>query len=158
MDALATALTFMEVGGIVWTPHAIMGFISLGLMTIHFGWAVHVIKHGVEHVARHDRMAVDVDGLLIEQTGDGVCPPLVEVTRPAQRLVPERLELPFEGPGHGACAAAGHEGLHLADVATEVDRLVVLGQERGDVGALAFTDEVSHAVVLVGEPGDVEGE
>jgi len=49
MDALATALTFMEVGGIVWTPHAIMGFISLGLMTIHFGWAVHVIRRGVEH-------------------------------------------------------------------------------------------------------------
>ena len=49
VDALATVLTFIVVGGLVWTPHSIMGFISLGLMTIHFGWAILVIKRGEEH-------------------------------------------------------------------------------------------------------------
>lgn len=49
VDALATILTYIEIGGLVWTPHSIMGFISLGLMTIHFFWAVRVISRGEEH-------------------------------------------------------------------------------------------------------------
>jgi len=48
-DTLATRLTFVVIGGVVWTPHSIMGFISLGLMTIHLVWAVRAIKRGEEH-------------------------------------------------------------------------------------------------------------
>ncbi len=48
VDTLATVLTFIVVGGIVWTPHAIMGFISLALMAIHFLWALRVIRRGDE--------------------------------------------------------------------------------------------------------------
>ncbi len=49
VDMIATVLTFMVVGGLVFTPHSIMGFISLGLMAIHFIWAIIVIKRGDEH-------------------------------------------------------------------------------------------------------------
>ena len=48
VDTLATILTIVVIGGIVWTPHSIMGFISLGLMAIHFAWAVKVIRQGDE--------------------------------------------------------------------------------------------------------------
>ena len=43
VDAVATVLTFVVIGGIVFTPHAIMGFISLTLMAIHFIWAIIVL-------------------------------------------------------------------------------------------------------------------
>jgi len=49
IDTLATVLTYMVVGGLVWTPHSIMGFISLGLMAVHFVWAIVVIRRGDEH-------------------------------------------------------------------------------------------------------------
>lgn len=49
VDTLATILTFVVIGGIVWTPHSVMGFISLGLMAIHFAWALRVMKRGDEH-------------------------------------------------------------------------------------------------------------
>lgn len=48
VDTLATILTFMYVGGLVLTPHAIMGFISLGLMMLHLVWAVLVLRKGDE--------------------------------------------------------------------------------------------------------------
>ncbi len=43
VDTLATILTYIYVGGIVLTPHAIMGFISLSLMAAHFIWAATLI-------------------------------------------------------------------------------------------------------------------
>ncbi len=43
-DAWATWLTYQFIGAIVFTPHAIFGFIALFLMTFHFLWAVLVIK------------------------------------------------------------------------------------------------------------------
>lgn len=39
-DALATLLTIKAVGTIVFTLHAVFGFVSLFLMALHFGWAV----------------------------------------------------------------------------------------------------------------------
>lgn len=39
-DYLATVLTYIGVGGIVFTWHAILGFISIALMTIHVVWAM----------------------------------------------------------------------------------------------------------------------
>ena len=48
VDMLATALTYKAVGGLVFTPHAIMGFISLGLMIIHVLWAVITLRAGRE--------------------------------------------------------------------------------------------------------------
>jgi uncharacterized repeat protein (TIGR03987 family) len=49
VDVLATISSYIVVGGLVWTPHSIMGFISLGLMMIHFVWAIRVIERGEEH-------------------------------------------------------------------------------------------------------------
>ena len=43
-DMIATWLTIVFVGAIVFTPHAIFGFISLGLMSIHFCWALLVYR------------------------------------------------------------------------------------------------------------------
>ena len=40
VDIIATLLAIIAVGGIVFTTHAIMGFISLGLMTGHVFWAL----------------------------------------------------------------------------------------------------------------------
>ena len=48
VDTVATILTYIVIGGLVFTPHAIMGFISLSLMTIHFVWAISVAKKGDE--------------------------------------------------------------------------------------------------------------
>ena len=48
VDTLATVLTFMVVGALVFTPHSIMGFISLALMAIHFVWAVYTLRRGDE--------------------------------------------------------------------------------------------------------------
>ncbi len=42
-DALATWVTYDFIGGIVYTPHALFGFIALFLMTLHFLWAAWVI-------------------------------------------------------------------------------------------------------------------
>jgi len=39
-DYLATYLTYLGVGRIVFTWHAILGFISIALMTIHVVWAM----------------------------------------------------------------------------------------------------------------------
>ena len=39
-DAIATWLTIEFVGAIVFTPHAIFGFVSLFLMALHFTWAL----------------------------------------------------------------------------------------------------------------------
>jgi len=39
-DYLATVLTYVAIGGIVFTWHAILGFISIALMTIHVVWAI----------------------------------------------------------------------------------------------------------------------
>lgn len=39
-DAVATWLTIEFVGAVVFTPHAIFGFVSLLLMALHFTWAV----------------------------------------------------------------------------------------------------------------------
>jgi len=39
-DVAATWLTIEFVGAIVFTPHAIFGFISLALMAVHFTWAM----------------------------------------------------------------------------------------------------------------------
>lgn len=49
VDTLATVLTFMVIGALVFTPHSIMGFISLTLMAIHFVWAVRTLRRGDEH-------------------------------------------------------------------------------------------------------------
>ncbi len=43
-DCLATLLSSIVIGGVVWTPHAIMGFVSLGLMAVHFVWSVIAIR------------------------------------------------------------------------------------------------------------------
>jgi len=48
VDSLATILTYTYVGGVVFTPHAIMGFISLGLMVFHLVWAVMALRKGDE--------------------------------------------------------------------------------------------------------------
>ena len=40
IDALATWLTIEFMGGIVFTPHAVFGFISLIMMLLHFCWAL----------------------------------------------------------------------------------------------------------------------
>ena len=48
-DFVATWLTIEFVGAIVFTPHAIFGFVSLFLMALHFGWAL-VVYHG-DHAA-----------------------------------------------------------------------------------------------------------
>ena len=42
-DSLATGITYQFIGAIVFTPHAIFGFIALLLMTFHFLWAITVI-------------------------------------------------------------------------------------------------------------------
>jgi uncharacterized repeat protein (TIGR03987 family) len=39
-DYLATALTYISIGGLVFTWHAILGFISIAFMTIHVVWAI----------------------------------------------------------------------------------------------------------------------
>ncbi len=39
-DYLATVLTYIAIGGLVFTLHAILGFASIGLMTIHVVWSI----------------------------------------------------------------------------------------------------------------------
>ncbi len=48
VDSVATVLTYVVIGGLVFTPHAIMGFISLSLMAIHFVWAIFALRAGKE--------------------------------------------------------------------------------------------------------------
>ena len=48
VDSIATVLTYVVIGGLVFTPHAIMGFLSLILMAIHFIWAIFALKGGRE--------------------------------------------------------------------------------------------------------------
>ena len=52
-DAVATWLTIEFVGAIVFTPHAIFGFTSLLLMTLHFIWAVSVFARDRKIAMRH---------------------------------------------------------------------------------------------------------
>ena len=47
-DYLATVLTYISIGGLVFTWHAILGFISIGLMTIHVVWATIVYRNKSE--------------------------------------------------------------------------------------------------------------
>ncbi len=42
LDYLATILTYISLGGLVFTLHAIVGFISIFLMTIHVSWAIYI--------------------------------------------------------------------------------------------------------------------
>ncbi len=47
-DYVATVLTYISIGSIVFTPHAILGFLSIFLMTIHVIWAIIVYRAGKE--------------------------------------------------------------------------------------------------------------
>ena len=47
-DYLATVLTYISIGGLVLTWHAILGFISIGLMTIHVVWAMVAFRNKSE--------------------------------------------------------------------------------------------------------------
>jgi len=47
-DIIATGFAIKAVGGLVFTPHAIVGFISLGLMIIHYIWAALTLRGGRE--------------------------------------------------------------------------------------------------------------
>lgn len=61
VDVLATALTYKAVGGLVFTLHAIMGFISLGLMIIHLIWAtVTIIQNTPATLARFHKFSIFV--------------------------------------------------------------------------------------------------
>lgn len=51
-DVLATWLSILFVGGIVFTTHAIFGFSSLVLMLLHFFWAVLVYVRDKQAGAR----------------------------------------------------------------------------------------------------------
>jgi len=42
-DVAATWITYAGLGGLVFTAHSIMGFISLALMAVHFIWALIVL-------------------------------------------------------------------------------------------------------------------
>lgn len=47
-DLIATLLTYISIGGIVITPHSVLGFISIILMALHVIWAVVTISRGNE--------------------------------------------------------------------------------------------------------------
>ena len=53
VDTAATVLTYVYVGAIVITPHALMGFVSLSLMALHCVWAAWVLRKGNEHALTH---------------------------------------------------------------------------------------------------------
>ena len=59
-DVIATWLTIEFVGSIVFTPHAIFGFISLFLMVLHLIWAIIVYagdnRAGQKHFHRFSLM------------------------------------------------------------------------------------------------------
>jgi len=116
------------------------------------------IQQRVEDVARRDTDAANLDRLGLEEPGVHVGLPGGEVAGPAQRLVPQRPQPPLERPRHRRGAAAGDEGLHPADRRREVDCLVILLAEGGHLDAAPVAEEVGDTVVLVREPGDVEGE
>ena len=60
-DYLATVLTYIAIGGIVFTWHAILGFISIALMTVHVVWAIiaYLTKRG-QLIANFHRISVIV--------------------------------------------------------------------------------------------------
>lgn len=59
VDVIATALTYLSIGGLVFTAHSIIGFISLALMLLHFLWAVMVIRRGNERaLSRFHRLSI----------------------------------------------------------------------------------------------------
>ena len=47
-DLIATVLTYISIGGIVITPHSVIGFISIILMVLHVVWAIVTILRGNE--------------------------------------------------------------------------------------------------------------
>ena len=51
-DALGVWITVKFIGAIVLTPHAIFGFASLLLMSLHFLWALFVFIIGKEQTRR----------------------------------------------------------------------------------------------------------
>ncbi len=81
---------------------------------------------------------------------------LIEVPRIAQSLVLQRPQFALVGPWHSAGPTAGYEGFQGADGLREFDRLQ-LGH-RLHFGYLPITNEDRRLSVLVGQPGDVEGE
>ncbi|PHR60163.1 MAG: TIGR03987 family protein [Robiginitomaculum sp.] len=49
VDTLATILTYLAIGGLTLTPHSILGFVSLALMTFHLFWAILARRKGNTH-------------------------------------------------------------------------------------------------------------
>ncbi|MAF83669.1 MAG: TIGR03987 family protein [Chromatiales bacterium] len=63
-DYLATALTYVAIGGIVFTWHAILGFISIALMTIHVVWSIITYLNKSEQaITNFHRISVIVWGI-----------------------------------------------------------------------------------------------
>jgi len=62
-DVLGVGLTIKFIGAIVLTPHAIFGFASLLLMSLHFLWVLFVFIAGKEQTRRAYRF-----GLLVWST------------------------------------------------------------------------------------------
>lgn len=52
-DTLGTVLTYIAIGGLVFTPHSITGFICLALMVFHLIWALLVLRRRKEHALTH---------------------------------------------------------------------------------------------------------
>ena len=65
IDSLAIWLTIKMVGAIVFTPHAIFGFIALALMVLHFIWAVVAFKLGRQKSQRFQQLALIVWGVWV---------------------------------------------------------------------------------------------
>ena len=53
VDVLATISTFIAVGGLVLTPHALFGFTALALMIVHSLWGAYVLFRKNEHWITH---------------------------------------------------------------------------------------------------------
>lgn len=62
-DYLATVLTYVAIGGIVFTWHAILGFISIAFMTIHVVWAtVAYLSKSEKSITNFHRVSILVWG------------------------------------------------------------------------------------------------
>ena len=60
-DYLATVFTYISLGGLVITWHAILGFISIALMTIHVVWAIIVYYNKSEQsITKFHRISIIV--------------------------------------------------------------------------------------------------
>lgn len=63
-DYLATVLTYVAIGGIVFTWHAILGFISIALMTIHVVWSIIVyLNKNEQSITSFHRISIIVWGI-----------------------------------------------------------------------------------------------